>query len=118
MIKEYADEGTAIEAMWRLIKLIQTKEETTTELGERATKLSTIAFPEEVRENVTIQVQLADLFVDALGNKPIRHDMIKGSPIRLSVAINLTKDSEKVWAKTRNSGTRVQGREETGGRKQ
>lgn len=51
------------------------------------TKLSTVAFPEEVRENVNIQVQLVDLLVDTLENERIRHE----SPVRLLVAINLVK---------------------------
>lgn len=66
LIKEYVDEGMATDAMRSLIKLTQTRKEMTKELGARVTKLLTIAFPEEVRENATIQVQLADLFVDAL----------------------------------------------------
>lgn len=81
--------------------------EVTCELGARATKLPTIAFPEEVRENAAIQIQLADLFMDVLG-----YDMIKEAPIRFSVAINLVKDSEKVWEKTRNSGMQVHGQQE------
>lgn len=46
-------------------------------LEQVVTKLSTIAFPEEVRENAGIQVQLVDLFVDTLKNEGIGHDMIK-----------------------------------------
>lgn len=45
LIKEYADEGTAIETM----KLTQARDETTKELAVRATKLSTIDFTEGVR---------------------------------------------------------------------
>lgn len=69
--------------------------------------MSTIDFTEEVRENGAIQVHLADLFVTALENERIRYVVIKEAPIRLSVAIDLTKDSEKVWEKTRNSRTWV-----------
>lgn len=42
------------------------------------TKLSTIAFPEEIIENDAIQVEFEDLFVDTLGNERIRHK--KGDP--------------------------------------
>lgn len=55
--------------------------------------------------------------MDALVNERIRYVVIKEPPIRLSVALELTKDSEKVWKKTRNSRTRVQGQEELGSRK-
>lgn len=104
-----------IEAMRDVMKLTQTRNETTKGLGARATKLSTIAYPGEVSENAAIQVQLADLLVDALKNECIRHDMIKEAPIGLSVAIDLCK--ERIWEKMRNTGERVQGHEETGGRK-
>lgn len=45
LIKEYADERTAIDTM----KLTQARDETTKELAVRATKLSTIDFTEGVR---------------------------------------------------------------------
>lgn len=38
--------------------------------------------------------------------------MIKEAPIRLTVAIDLAKDSEKVSEKTRNGGTHAQVRQE------
>lgn len=47
LIGEYADEGTAIEAMWGLIKLAQLKDETLEELRVSAEKMATLAFPEE-----------------------------------------------------------------------
>lgn len=107
LIKEFADEGTAI----------QVKDETRRELGARATKLSTIALPGEIRDNAAIQMQLPDLYVDASENERIRHDVIKEVPIRLSVIIDLAKDSENVWEKKINNGARFQGREELGSRK-
>lgn len=47
---------------------------------------------------------MADLFVDVLENECIRHDAIKGSPTRLSMAISLAKNSEKVWEKVGGRG--------------
>lgn len=38
---------------------------------------------------------MADLFVDALENEHIKHDLIREAQTRLSVAIDLAKDSEK-----------------------
>lgn len=67
-------------------------------------------------ENFAIQAQLGDLFVDALDNERTRHVMIKEAPIRLSVAIDLAKYSDKVWEKTKNRGMRVHGREDLGNR--
>lgn len=52
LIEECADERTAIEAMRIRTKRTQARDETPEELGARATKLSTLTFPEEVRENV------------------------------------------------------------------
>lgn len=36
-----------------------------------------MALPEGVRKNTAIQVELSDLFVEALGNERIRHGVIK-----------------------------------------
>lgn len=105
-----------IEVMRSLMNLTQAMDKTTRELRTRAMKLSTMTFPEEIRENATIRVQPVDLFVNALENERIRHDANKEALIRLSVSINLAKDSENVWEKTRNCGTRIQDREELGSR--
>lgn len=77
VIKEYADDRTAIEAMRKLMKLTQAWDETPGDLGARAKKLSVLVSPVEVKENAAIQTQLADLFIDELGNECIRHDVIK-----------------------------------------
>lgn len=58
--------------------------------------MSTLAFSEKVRENAAIQAQLADLFVDALEYEHIKYDLIREVQTRLSVAIDLAKDSEKL----------------------
>lgn len=47
LIKVYADEGRAIEAMRGLTNLTEARDQTTRELGTRATNLSAIAFPEK-----------------------------------------------------------------------
>lgn len=60
------------------MKVTQAKDEIPEELRTRATKLSALAFHEEAKENVAIQVHLADLYVDELVNKRIRHDLIRG----------------------------------------
>lgn len=85
-----------IKAMRNIMKLNYASDETPGELVARVTKLSALAFPGKVRENAAIQLQLADLFVDVLANKHIRHDAIKEVTARLSVAICLAKDGEKV----------------------
>lgn len=66
-------------------------------IGGKGDELSTVAFPEELRENAAFQVYLADLYVDALGNERIRHDVIKEGRVILLVSINLAKDNERVW---------------------
>lgn len=95
LIKEYADDEIAIEAMRSLMKLTQAGDETPGELGAKAMRLSAMAFPEEVKQNAAIQVHLANLFIDALENENNRHDVIKEASIRLSVVIDLAKDSRK-----------------------
>lgn len=52
------------------------------------------------------------MFIDALENESIRHDVIKEALIRLSLVIDLAKDSEK----TTSSGGWVQDREGLGSR--
>lgn len=75
VIKEYADDGTAIEAMRGLMELTQAWDYAPVELGARAMKLSLLVSPIEVKENVTIQPQLADFFIDELENERIKHDV-------------------------------------------
>lgn len=70
----------------------------------KARKLAALSFPEEVRENVTIQ---ADMYAEALQNKCIRQDIIKEAPIKLSVAIALARDSQRIWEKVEGSRTQV-----------
>lgn len=59
------------------MRLTQVRDETPGNLGEGATKLSDLVFPEEVKENAAIQAQLADFFVDVLENERIRHEVIR-----------------------------------------
>lgn len=91
LTKEFTDEGTAIEAMRALLKLTQLRDETPGELGARAGKLSSLAFPEVVRDNAVMQAQLADLYVEALSDERVRHDVLKEGPVRLSAAIELAR---------------------------
>lgn len=58
LIQEYANEWMAIEAMRGPMKLAQLKDETTRELGVRAEKLATLAFPEEVKTNAMMRAYI------------------------------------------------------------
>lgn len=84
----------AVKAIRSLMKLAQIK--SPGELGVRAEKLTALAFSEEVKDNVAIQNQLSDLYVEALHSGHIRHDVIKEASIKLSVAIVLAKYSERI----------------------
>lgn len=54
----------------KLLRLKQESWETSSELGERASKLALFAYPEESAWNCkVIQAWLADLFIDALQMK-------------------------------------------------
>lgn len=59
--------------------------------------MTTLAFPGEVRDNPVIQAQLADLYVEAIQDESIQHDVSKEAQVKLSVAIALAKDSQKIW---------------------
>lgn len=69
--------------------------------------MSALGFSEEVKENTAIQGHLAGLFVGALENERIRHDVIREALTMLSVAIGMAKDSEKVWKTTRIDGVLI-----------
>lgn len=89
LIGEYADEGTAIADMRILMKVVQLKDETSGELGVRAEKMVILALPGELSNNAVTQSMVADLYVEALQNNRIRHDVIKKAPVKLSVAVAL-----------------------------
>lgn len=116
LTKEFADEGTAIEAMRALLKLTQLREETPGELGARAGRLSSLAFPEVVRDNAVMQAQLADLYVEALSDERVRHDVLKEGPLRLSAAIELARESQGVWDKVKRCGKKQIPSQEAGRR--
>lgn len=111
LIREFADEATAIEAMRSLMTLAQWKGESPGDLGVRAERLASLAFTNEIRDNAAIQTLLVDLYVEALHNERIRHDAIKEAPTTLSAAIALARDSQKIWEKVRGKGTVAQSRE-------
>lgn len=104
MTREFADEGTAIEAMRALLKMTQLRDKTPGKLGARLEKLSLLAFPEVVRNNAVMQAQLANLYVEALSDERIRHNALKEGPLRLSAAVSLAKESQGVWEKVKRGG--------------
>lgn len=93
--------------MRALLKLSQLRDETPGELGARAGKLSSLAFPEVVRDNAVMQAQLADLYVEALSDERVRHDVLKEGPLRLSAAVELAGGSQCVWDKVKRCWKRV-----------
>lgn len=104
LTREFADKGTAIEAMRALLKMTQLRDETPGELRARAEKLSSVAFPDVVKNNGVMQAQLADLYVEALSDEHIHHDVLKEGPLRLSAAVALAKKSQGVWEKVKKGG--------------
>lgn len=96
LTQEFANEGTAIESMRALLKMAQLKDETPGELGTRAEKLFLLTFPEEVKHNTIMQAQLADLYIEALSDGHIHHNVMKEGPLRFSPAVALAKESQGV----------------------
>lgn len=45
--------------------------------------MATLAFTQEIRVNTTIQAQLVNLYLEALHNECIRHDVIKRASAKL-----------------------------------
>lgn len=81
LIVEHVDEGTAVEIMRSLMKLAQARDKSLEELETRVIKLSVLAFSEEVRKSTTIQVKLADLYVEVLQNEHISYQRSPGQII-------------------------------------
>lgn len=108
LVTKYADEGTIVEAMRGLMKLAHAKCEFPKELGVRNEELAVLAFQKEVKENAAIRVQLANLYLEALQNECIRHDVIKEAPVKLSAAIALAKKSQRILEKVKWMGTQAQ----------
>lgn len=80
LTQEFAYKGTAIEAMRALLRL---NLETSGDLGTRAERMATLAFPEEVKNNAVMQVQLTDLYVEVLSDERTRHDVLKEGPLKI-----------------------------------
>lgn len=88
--------------------LTQAGDETPDVLGTSTMKLSDLVFSDAVQEKAAIQAQFVDFFIDALEKECIKQGVIKKFPIRLSVAIDLAKFSEKVWKNTRSNEAKAQ----------
>lgn len=66
----------------------------------------------EVNGNAAIQAQLVNMYVEAFQNECIRHNVIKEAPVKLLVAITLTKGSQRIWEKVEGTtDTRLGGRQ-------
>lgn len=111
LIGDYVVEVTAIEAMRRLMKLVQLKDETPGELGVRAEKLGTLAFTEEGRNSAVMQAQLVNLYVEVLWNERIHHNVIKEAPVKLSTTVALAKDNQGIWEKVKENKAQEWSRE-------
>ena len=67
LIRRYASERTAIEAVRKLFRIKLKVGETLVGLGDKMTGLAKLAFPNpEIRENGAIQALLADAFTDII----------------------------------------------------
>lgn len=94
--EEFADEGTAIEAMRTLLK--ELKDESPEDLGPWVEELASLAFAEDVTANAVLQAQLADLYVGGgLSEERIRPDVLNEGPLKLSAAVALSRESQGIW---------------------
>lgn len=79
---------------------------TPSELRVRMDKLATPAYPDEATsDGGAIQAQLIGIYVDSVWDGDIRHDFIRGAPTTLAEAVNLARESTKLWE--RISGKKV-----------
>lgn len=66
-----------------------------------------------VRNNSAMQAQLADLYVEALGDERIHHDVLNEVSVKLQAAVTLARENQDIWEKTKK---RVQGSRQAGWR--
>lgn len=95
LVRQYASEHTAIEAVRKLFRLRQGDKEAMEDLGERIAGLAALAFPELATQNSgPIQALLADVYMDALSDRELRGDVLKEGPSTLAADIEVTHNSE------------------------
>lgn len=76
--------------------------------------MATLVFPGKVRENPVIQAQLADVHMETIQNEHIWHDVIKEAPVKLSVAIALAKNIQRILEKVKGKREQVQSQDMCG----
>ena len=107
LVRQYASERTAIEAVRKLFRLRQGDSESIEDLGERITGLATLAFPElATRDSGSIQALLADAYMDALGDKELRCDVLRKGPSTLAAAVEAARNNERLLDRIRGSMAR------------
>lgn len=95
LVRQYASEHTAIEAVRKLFRLRQGDKEAMEDLGERIAGLAALAFPELATQNSgPIHALLADVYMDALSDRELRGDVLKEGPSTLAADIEVTHNSE------------------------
>ena len=104
LIRQYASELTAIEAVRKRSRLQQEESEDMGDLGERIAGLAALAFPEpETRNSGLIQALLADTYMDALSDRKLRGDVLREEPSTLAEAIEADRNSKRLWDRIRGS---------------
>ena len=107
LIRQYANERTAIEAVGKLFRLRQGESKNMRDLGEGIAGLAALAFPElKIRNSGPIQTLLADTYMDALSDREQRGDVLREEPSTLAEAIEEARNSERLWDRIMGSMTR------------
>lgn len=58
-----------------------------------------------------MQDEVADLYLEALQNERIRHDLMKEAPVKLSAEVALAKNSQWMWEKVKRKKVEERSRE-------
>ena len=102
LIRQYASERTAIEAVRKLFRLRQGDREAVEDLGKRIAGLAALVFPQVATWNSgPIQALLADVCMDVLSDRELWGNVLREGSRTLAA-----HNSERLWVRTRGSMAR------------
>ena len=95
---QYGEFINPADAARALIKVIQEKNESLAELASRMSSLAKLAYRDsELREGSSVQVHLAEFFIDGISNPFIKEDVARANPKTLSEALSSARESERLY---------------------
>ena len=99
---QYGEFVNSTDAARALMKIKQKKDESLAELTSIMSNLAKLAYRDsELREGSTVQVQLAEFFIDEVSNPFIKEDVARANPATLSEALSSAMEGERLYERLR-----------------